>query len=83
VTPEPAPVNVVAATVAAVTVPVNVGDALSTVDPVPVLVVVPVPPRATARMPELMLPAFRDVSPEPLPVKALDALLNVFIPVKV
>ena len=31
--------------------PVRVGDALSTTDPVPVLVVTPVPPLATARVP--------------------------------
>ena len=35
----------------AVTVPVNVGDALSTTDPVPVEDVTPVPPLATGRVP--------------------------------
>lgn len=47
----PPTVTVVAATVAAVVVPVRVGDADRTTLPVPVLVVVPVPPRATPRTP--------------------------------
>ena len=41
------PLNV---TLAAATVPVNVGDMLSTVEPVPVEVVTPVPPEATANV---------------------------------
>ena len=69
VTPEPSPVRVVALTVAAVTVPVNVGLAERTLLPVPVEVVVPVPPRATARVPDPAFPMFRDVTPEPSPVK--------------
>ena len=43
--------TVLAVTVLAVAVPVNVGDALRTLLPVPVLVVTPVPPLATARVP--------------------------------
>ena len=43
--------GVVRVIAAAAIVPVNVGDALNTLDPVPVLVVVPVPPLATGRVP--------------------------------
>jgi hypothetical protein len=42
---------VLAVIAAAAKVPVKVGDALRTVLPVPVLVVTPVPPLATARVP--------------------------------
>jgi len=37
----------------------------------------PVPPRATARVPEETLPAFSAVRPDPSPVKTFDALLSV------
>ena len=39
------------------TVPVNVGDALNTTEPVPVLVVTPVPPAKTGRVPAAKAPA--------------------------
>jgi hypothetical protein len=47
----PPTVTVVAAIVAAVTVPVNVGDADSTTEPVPVELVTPVPPLPTPSVP--------------------------------
>ena len=43
-------VAVLIPTLAVLTIPVNVGDALNTVLPVPVLVVTPVPPEATAKI---------------------------------
>jgi hypothetical protein len=54
---------------AKVAVPDNAGLAESTTDPVPVEVVVPVPPRATASVPDPALSMFRAVIPEPAPVK--------------
>ena len=45
----------VSVTAPADTVPVNVGDADRTTDPLPVEVVTPVPPAATARMPAIVI----------------------------
>jgi len=67
VMPDPAPVRVVAATVAAVTVPVSVGETLSTTLPVPVDVVVPVPPCTTGSTPAEIFPASNAVSAAPEP----------------
>jgi hypothetical protein len=83
VTPEPSPVRVVALTVAAVTVPVNVGLAERTTDPVPVEDVTPVPPRATASVPDPALPMLRAVIPDPAPVRVVALTVAAFIvPVK-
>jgi hypothetical protein len=71
VIPDPAPVKVVALMVAAVTVPVNVGSAERTTDPVPVEDVTPVPPFAAARVPDPTLPMLRAVIPDPAPVKVV------------
>jgi hypothetical protein len=80
---DPAPIKVVALTVAAVTVPVNVGSAERTTDPDPVEVVTPVPPRATANVPDPALPMFRAVIPDPAPVKVVALTVAAFIvPVK-
>lgn len=80
----PPTVTAVAARVATVVVPVNVGDALRTLEPVPVLVVTPVPPRATASVPAVMSPASRPVSPDPSPVTVVAATVAaVTVPVKV
>ncbi|MBA7703645.1 hypothetical protein ES703_112435 [subsurface metagenome] len=63
VNPVPAPVKLLAVTVpvaviaAAPTVPVNVGLADKTTEPVPVDVVVPVPPLRTGRVPDCTAPA--------------------------
>jgi hypothetical protein len=57
--------------VPAVTVPVSVGLADRTTDPVPVEDVTPVPPRATASVPDPALPMFSDVIPDPAPVKVV------------
>jgi hypothetical protein len=71
VIPDPAPVKVVALTVAAVTVPVSVGLADRTTDPVPVEEATPVPPRATASVPDPALPMSRLVIPDPAPIKVV------------
>ena len=55
--------------VAIVVVPSRVGPDERTTDPVPVEDVTPVPPRATASVPDPAFPMFRDVMPEPSPVK--------------
>jgi hypothetical protein len=79
-------VTAVAAIVAAVTVPVRVGDAESTTLPVPVEVVTPVPPLLTARVPETsepsaMLPV---VKAEPLPRRGpLSVVLTAKVPAPV
>ena len=49
-------IDALAEIVAAVKVPVSVGDADRTTLPVPVLVVTPVPPLATARIPPKTMP---------------------------
>lgn len=72
VTAAPLPENV-PENVPPVTVPVNVGEPDRTTDPVPVLVVVPVPPRATASVPLETLPAFNAVMPLPAPVNVVAA----------
>ncbi len=50
-----------------VIVPDNVGLVFNTTEPEPVDVVVPVPPRKTAKVPYDMLDAFNDVKPDPGP----------------
>ena len=51
------------------TFPVSDGPAFRTTLPVPVLVVVPVPPLATASVPVETLAALKDVREAPLPAK--------------
>ena len=46
-----------------------------------ITVVVPVPPRAAARTPEEILPAFNVVNPDPLPVNVLEPILILPKPV--
>ena len=55
--------------VAIVVVPARVGPDERTTDPVPVEDVTPVPPRATASVPDPALSMFSDVIPDPAPVK--------------
>ena len=62
VNPDPEPLNV-----SPCTVPEKVGFVFKTTLPEPVLVVVPVPPLATAKVPRLMLLALEFVIPEPSP----------------
>ena len=69
--------------VAIVVVPARVGPDERTTDPDPVDVVVPVPPRATASVPDPAFPMFRDVIPDPAPVKVVATTVAAFIvPVK-
>jgi len=62
VNPDPEPLNV-----PAVTVPERVGFVFKTTLPEPVLVVVPVPPLATSKVPVETLLAFKLVNPKPSP----------------
>jgi hypothetical protein len=78
VTPEPSPVCV-PENVPPVIVPVNVGLAERTTDPVPVEDVTPVPPRATARVPDPALPMFSDVIPDPAPVRVVALTVAAFM----
>ena len=68
---------------AKVAVPDNAGLAERTTDPVPVEDVTPVPPRATASVPDPALPMLRAVIPDPAPVKVVATTVAAFIvPVK-
>jgi hypothetical protein len=68
----------VAVIVAAPTVPVNVGSALSTFEPLPVLVLVPVPPLATGRIP--LTSAVSDTAPNVGAPEALPWRTVVVVP---
>jgi hypothetical protein len=70
---------------AVATVPVKVGDAERTVDPVPVDVVTPVPPLATARVPVMVIVPVVVIGP-PLKVRPVEPPLTsteVTVPVPV
>ena len=63
---------------ATVVVPVSVGPTDKTTDPaVPVADVVAVPPRATASVPDPALSMFRDVIPDPAPIKVVAVTVPV------
>ena len=61
-------------------VPVNVGAVDKTTEPVPVDVVTPVPPFATARVPLDIFVAFRAVKPVPTPVRPVEDKVKRFTP---
>jgi hypothetical protein len=68
---------------AKVAVPDNAGLAERTTDPVPVEVVTPDPPRATASVPDPAFPMLRAVIPDPAPVRVVALTVAAFIvPVK-
>jgi len=64
---------------AKVAVPDNAGLAERTTDPEPVEEVTPVPPRATASVPDPALPMLRAVIPDPAPVRVVALTVAAFI----